>query len=263
MIKMKCFVIQPFDGNTFDRRYDDSFAPAIKKAGLEPYRVDKDFSTDIPIDQIEKEIKESAACLADITLDNPNVWYELGYAMASKIPFCIICSSERQNKYPFDIQHKSVISYRTDSKGAYLELEEKITKRLKAVIESRQEQREIIHSPILGELDGLNSCEIAVLRFLTAEEIVSPTVYGNILLRVMEEATDFGRPDIGLALSNLRTIEYVDMRIETDWNNNEARVYNVTERGREWLRTNKTAPTPTRPKAAPVAEPVPEDDIPF
>ena len=34
-----CFVIQPFDGGTFDKRYEDIIAPAIKEAGLESYRV--------------------------------------------------------------------------------------------------------------------------------------------------------------------------------------------------------------------------------
>lgn len=37
-----CFVIQPFDGGPFDKRYDDVIAPAIVAAGLEPYRVDRD-----------------------------------------------------------------------------------------------------------------------------------------------------------------------------------------------------------------------------
>jgi hypothetical protein len=27
-----CFVIQPFDGGAFDKRYDDIFVPAIKGA---------------------------------------------------------------------------------------------------------------------------------------------------------------------------------------------------------------------------------------
>jgi len=30
----KCFVMQPFDGGPFDKRYDDVFYPAIKDAGL-------------------------------------------------------------------------------------------------------------------------------------------------------------------------------------------------------------------------------------
>jgi len=37
-----CFVMQPFDGSIFDRRYDEIFAPAIRDAELDPYRVDQD-----------------------------------------------------------------------------------------------------------------------------------------------------------------------------------------------------------------------------
>ena len=44
-----CFVMQPFDKGEFDKRYDDVFAPAVKNAGLEPYRVDRDLSVSIPI----------------------------------------------------------------------------------------------------------------------------------------------------------------------------------------------------------------------
>ena len=51
-----CFVIQPFDGSTFDKRYRDIFAPAIVDAGLEPYRVDLDPKVSIPIQEIENGI---------------------------------------------------------------------------------------------------------------------------------------------------------------------------------------------------------------
>lgn len=69
----KCFVIQPFDKGKFDSRYEDIFEPAIKGSGLIAYRVDKDPSVDIPIDDIEKNIREAKICLAEITTDNPNV----------------------------------------------------------------------------------------------------------------------------------------------------------------------------------------------
>lgn len=32
-----CFVIQPFDGGKFDKRYDDVYKPAIMAAGLDAY----------------------------------------------------------------------------------------------------------------------------------------------------------------------------------------------------------------------------------
>jgi len=75
-----CFVIQPFDSaGKFDKRYKETFVPAIVAAGLEPYRVDQDARADVLITSIEDGIRSAASaavCLADITTDNPNVWYE-------------------------------------------------------------------------------------------------------------------------------------------------------------------------------------------
>lgn len=76
----KCFVIQPFDNDMYDERYDSVFAPAIMQAELEPYRVDRDPSVGVPIQEIEKGIRNSELCFAEISTDNPNVWYELGFA---------------------------------------------------------------------------------------------------------------------------------------------------------------------------------------
>jgi len=78
-----CFVIQPFDsGGKFDKRFKDLLKPALAEAGLEVYRVDQDPSVDIPIKSIESQIQKATICLADITDNNPNVWYELGFAFA-------------------------------------------------------------------------------------------------------------------------------------------------------------------------------------
>ena len=96
-----CFVIQPFDSGKFDKRFDDVYKPAIEAAGLEAYRVDRDPGVDVPIDAIEAGIRSATVCLADITTDNPNVWYELGFAFAAGRPVVMVCSQERHDKkYP-------------------------------------------------------------------------------------------------------------------------------------------------------------------
>ena len=96
-----CFVIQPFDAGKFDKRYEDIYLPAIRAADLEPYRVDKGPSVDVPIDSIEEGIRSALVCLAEITTDNPNVWYELGFAFASGRPLVTVRSDERPGrKYP-------------------------------------------------------------------------------------------------------------------------------------------------------------------
>ena len=76
-----CFVIQPIDAaNT--KRFEDVFEPAVIGAGLdEAYRVDRDPAATILIEKIEEHIRAADAVLVDITSDNPNVWFELGYAL--------------------------------------------------------------------------------------------------------------------------------------------------------------------------------------
>ena len=82
-MNQECFVIQPISDTKFTKRYDDIYKPAIEATGLNAYRVDLDPTVKIPIEEIESRIKNSVICFADISTDNPNVWYELGYAFAS------------------------------------------------------------------------------------------------------------------------------------------------------------------------------------
>lgn len=130
----KCFVIQPFDNEKFDKRYKDVFEPAIRDAKFEPYRVDKDPSVVVPINEIESNIANSDVCLVEISTDNPNVWFELGYAIASDRKVVLICSDERERKYPFDVQHRSIIEYETQSQSDFEKARSEITSRLEAAL---------------------------------------------------------------------------------------------------------------------------------
>jgi hypothetical protein len=160
-----CFVIQPFDeGGKFDKRYTDVFAPAIRDAGLEPYRVDADPAVSIPIDEIQSGIRKARLCFADITLDNPNVWFELGYALAKEKEICLVCSEERTGKYPFDVQHRTVTKYRVESKRDFELLQSQITERLSAMIDKSATLAEIEAQSPIKEPDGLLQHEIVYHR---------------------------------------------------------------------------------------------------
>lgn len=121
-----CFVIQPFDGGKFDKRYEDVYKPAIIEAGLKPYRVDTDEFAMVPIETIEEKIKEATICLADISTNNPNVWYEVGYAIASKKTTVLVCSDERTGNYPFDIRQRNVLNYKTESASDFNDFKKEI-----------------------------------------------------------------------------------------------------------------------------------------
>lgn len=130
-----CFVIQPFDGGKFDKRFEDIYKPALKNAGLAAYRVDLDPGVEVPIDTIEKRIRDADICLADITTDNPNVWYELGYAFAADRPVIMVCDDDRDGRLPFDIQHRAVIKYSSHSSSDFDSLRQNITEKAEALLQ--------------------------------------------------------------------------------------------------------------------------------
>lgn len=126
-----CFIIQPFNQN-YNQLYEEVFKKAVIEAGLLPYRIDQDFRVRIPIESIEKGIKESLLCFAEISTNNPNVWYELGFAFACNKDIIMICSDKRTDEFPFDIRHRQIIKYKTDSPSDFDNLREAITAKINA-----------------------------------------------------------------------------------------------------------------------------------
>jgi len=236
----KCFVIQPFDNDKFDKRFVDIFEPAITKAEFDAYRIDKDLSVRIPIDDIEKGIYESAICFAEITTDNPNVWYELGYAFACNKDVVMVCSDERQGKFPFDIQHRHVITYKTSSTSDFTKLEDTITRKINAFQQKSNTVKSLNTTPVV-ETEGLKSHEIALLILAMENQISkedSTSVYS--LKNEMEKA---GYTSIATSVG-IRTLTKLGM-IETfkyndEWNNNQEYIAcRLTEIGENWILSNQ------------------------
>lgn len=238
--------------------------PAITEAGLTPYRVDEDRSADIPIEQIEKGIRESAVCLADITTDNPNVWYELGFALAAGKPVCIVCSDERDGKYPFDIQHRRIIQYSTESKGDFQKLEEEIAQGLHALREKAEALAVNVESEEAVKARDLAKRDIETLRYILANQVVSPEVSGWQLQRDIEKS-DMDESDLGLAVAALLSAGVIEQSISSDMGDEPSSVYAVTEKGFTWIDQNKELfpPRPRQGRTIRIADPLPEDDIPF
>jgi hypothetical protein len=105
-----CFVMMPFS-ETFDPVFRDSIAPALRARNCLCYRADEV----VHLGQISKEIFMHIAtkqfCIADISLRNPNVMYELGIAHALGKP-SIILTSDPPDRVPFDVAHYKYIKYR-------------------------------------------------------------------------------------------------------------------------------------------------------
>jgi hypothetical protein len=233
-----CFVIQPFDGGAFDKRFDDVLVPAIKKAGLDAYRVDRDPSVTVPIDSIESGIREARACVADITSDNPNVWFELGYALASRQPVVLICSAQRATKFPFDIQHRHVITYKTDSTSDFDNLGAELTTRLQAAL-AKEARVESLAQATLRETEGLEPHEIAALVII-AESDLDPEAFpsANSLKQDMSKA---GYREIAtvLAVNSLRAKKLVTSTQVQTYHGDSYTGFCLLDGGTEWLLANR------------------------
>ena len=160
-----CFVIQPFDGGAYDKRYNGVYGPAIVAAGYEPYRVDHDPSVSVPIESIEAGIRNAVVCLADISEDNPNVWYELGYAFSQGKQVVMVCK-EGRTKFPFDIQHRTIITYKTESPSDFDVLRAAITEKITAYVKKAEVLQVMSNTDAMSPVAGLSSIEVRVLAIL-------------------------------------------------------------------------------------------------
>ena len=235
----RCFVMQPFDGGTFDKRYEDVYAPAIRDADLEPYRVDRDPSVSIPIDDIESGIRNSEICLADITTDNPNVWFELGFAIAVPIEVVLVCSDERNTRFPFDVQHRNILRYKTESKSDFDKLRSEIAERIQGLLEKERTIGRISDLPPVADMERLSPHELVALVVVMQNRLAPEE--GVSAYTIKEDMSRAGFTDIGvsLALQGILDKGMVTTTIETDWNGNDYFAYLITEEGSRWLMRNQ------------------------
>ena len=258
----RCFVIQPFDSGPFDKRYDDVFAPAIRGAGLEPYRVDRDPAASIPIDDIESGIRNARLCLADITIDNPNVWFELGFAIAVPREVVLVCADERQARFPFDVQHRNIIRYKTEAPQDFIKLQNTITERILALLRKHQELAEVAEISPIKDTEGLSQHEIVALVSVMQNSFI--TEEGVSAWQIREDMNTAGFTDvaIGLTIKSLRRKRMLHATSQKDREGAAYSAYALTMDGEEWLLANqdRLVLRRERPKVQPTP---PSDDVPF
>lgn len=203
----ECFVIQPISDKKFTKRFDDIYKPAIESVGLTAYRVDLDPTVKIPIEEIESKIKNSVICFADISIDNPNVWYELGYAFASGKDVVMVCDESRVD-FPFDVRHKNIIKYTTDSPSDFNTLKDKITEKIKAYIQLQKTTEKLIENPI-KETDGLQPYELSLLAFIIGEQYTDEEVVPIYEIRNKMNKAGFNDTAVSIGLRLLKTKGFI------------------------------------------------------
>src|SRR5687768_3406240 len=117
-----CFMIMPYgtkpvgaaaagapDKIDFDRLWQAALRPAIEQAGYEPVRANEDVGALIITEMIER-LAMSDLVLADVSIPNGNVYYEIGIRHAAQKQGCIMTSAAWA-KPLFDIDQMRQIRY--------------------------------------------------------------------------------------------------------------------------------------------------------
>jgi hypothetical protein len=127
--KPKLFVIMQFSP-PFDELYTDVIQPVGIAAGFAVIRADEIQGPGFIVADIERQILEAKAIVADITPTNANVYWEVGYAYAVRKPIVLV--AERDTKLPFDISGFRTLYY-DNTIGGRAKIEDGLRKHLLAI----------------------------------------------------------------------------------------------------------------------------------
>src|SRR2546421_1848774 len=93
----------------FDRLWEAALKPAIEAMGYEPVRADQDLGALIIQEMIER-LAISDLVIADVTIANANVYYEIGIRHAAKQQGCVMIAADWA-KPLFDIDQMRQLRY--------------------------------------------------------------------------------------------------------------------------------------------------------
>jgi len=123
--KALCFVAMPFGKKPdlasgveidFDSIYNEAIKSAIEDAGLEPLRADEERTGGIIHTAMFARLLLAEFAVVDLSLGNPNVFYELGVRHAAR-PYTTVPIFATLHPLPFDVALMRAVGY-TLEKGA-------------------------------------------------------------------------------------------------------------------------------------------------
>jgi hypothetical protein len=109
MRKTRGLVIAPFDAP--GARVLDAVRRALEDVGVEVFRFDHISPGALWANAITDAVRSSDFLVVDVTHQNANVFYELGFAHAMRKPTILIASSEATGALPSDLAGFQYIVY--------------------------------------------------------------------------------------------------------------------------------------------------------
>jgi tetratricopeptide (TPR) repeat protein len=122
MPKPICFMVMPYgqrqtgvsqgqgpDTVNFDTLWENAFFPALDTLGYEPVRADQDLGALIIKEMLER-LALADLVVADVTIPNANVYYEIGVRHAAKETGCVMLAADWSQQL-FDISQMPHLRY--------------------------------------------------------------------------------------------------------------------------------------------------------
>jgi MAP3K TRAFs-binding domain len=124
MTQSVCFVIMPFGKKPdaggrvidFDAVWTRILAPSIADVGFLAVRADKEMSSGVIHKAMYERLILSEYAVADLTIPNANVFYELGVRHAVRPQTTVLLSAEA-SRLPFDVGPLATLPYSLDDSG--------------------------------------------------------------------------------------------------------------------------------------------------
>jgi len=167
------FVIMPFgkkkggDGSLYDFNaiYTQLIKPTLESVGFESFRADEEASSGDILTDMFQELLLADFCLVDMSIDNANVFYELGVRHAFRKRGIVHIQAGR-SYMPFDIFSVRTIPYHVTPEGvpdpAFIDKDKAAIARIARATWSSEPER--IHSPIFNLLTSLTETDRRSLR---------------------------------------------------------------------------------------------------
>jgi hypothetical protein len=108
-VRPRVFVVMQFTPE-FNALYEHVICPICLEFGYEVIRADDIFTNGLIISDITQSIRDASVVIADITPNNANVFYEVGYSHAIGKP-TILLSDKSRDKLPFDVSGFRTLFY--------------------------------------------------------------------------------------------------------------------------------------------------------
>lgn len=166
-MKPLCFILMPFgkkkDENSneidFDKIYDDFIKPAILNAGLEPIRADEEQIGGIIHKPMYERLMLCEYAVADLSISNANVFYELGIRHAIR-PHFTVSLFEEKSQLPFDISFLHSLPYDRELKN----LEKLKTQLTQKLLKAKEQKEKDTDSPLFQLIDGIQPSNIEHIK---------------------------------------------------------------------------------------------------